>query len=628
MLLIWSKRGDLRVGDNMLVGCRKILVITLILTFITMPLFGDLSFAEEKKPLAMSEKIAPTTTTATGKAQSPAVQTAVKAEEPSAQGQGPTQGSLPIQNPVGPGDVNVEFKGADIRTVLKYIAEVSGADIVVDPKVPSIAVDLKLTNKPWKYALEVIVKNYGLTYDDSHGVIRVMLADQVRQQDLSMHTYKIYYGNAKNIAFSIAALLKTTSSDRDWVASTSVVASAEAAGVQKGTEKSVGAKLAGTMAGAGTASYSVSTNLKIAYDDRTNSISVLTTPDYIEKVGKMIKSFDTISPQVMIEAMIIETVLGSDEKLGIDWNVKITASGAKIPTTAPFDYYGIDSDGLSKLIPLSKVTSSTAAGTTAAGAAAANIQPILVPAADFPTSGAGTQSFPFALMTDFKFGTLDFTEFKAVLEFLKSRKDTDTVSNPRIATLNNYLATINVGEVVYLPKFERNSQTGKMEITGYDTQDAGVVLNVVPRVNDNNEIALELFPQIIDYLGTAPIAPGSDIYAPSFRVRQAKTQVMIKNGETIFIGGLISERNVDRRTKLPFIGDMLGDVPYLGLLVSHKDIVKQRVEMIFFITVTVMTLDNKELSGAPLPNKAYVPIFTDTQRGNTAKNKKRLKKEY
>ncbi|MFH1753672.1 MAG: type II and III secretion system protein, partial [Candidatus Omnitrophota bacterium] len=169
--------------------------------------------------------------------------------------------------------------------------------------------------------------------------------------------------------------------------------------------------------------------------------------------------------------------------------------------------------------------------------------------------------------------------------------------------------------------------TGKMEITGYDERNSGIILNVTPHINDNDEIAVELVPEITEYLGSQPIAPGSDIFAPLFRSRQADTQVLIKDGQTIFIGGLITDKNVEGRTKLPFIGDLLGDVPGIGLLFSRKNIEKRRVELIFFITVHIMRSD-KEIKGVPLPSKAYIPVYADTQRGNTAKNKKRLKKTY
>ena len=100
---------------------------------------------------------------------------------------------------------------------------------------------------------------------------------------------------------------------------------------------------------------------------------------------------------------------------------------------------------------------------------------------------------------------------------------------------------------------------------------------------------------------------------------------MIANGQTIFIGGLISEREVERKNRMPFLGDMLGDVPYVGLLFQKKDTIKQRVELVFFITVNIIT-DVKDMKNVPEANKATVPTFTETQKGDY-KPKKRLKRE-
>ena len=86
--------------------------------------------------------------------------------------------------------------------------------------------------------------------------------------------------------------------------------------------------------------------------------------------------------------------------------------------------------------------------------------------------------------------------------------------------------------------------------------------------------------------------------APVFSIRQAKTQVMIRDAQTIFIGGLIKENDIEVNKKVPFIGDLLGDVPYLGRLVSHKSINKQKSELIFFITVNLMQGD-KDIKNVP-----------------------------
>ncbi len=571
------------MGDKIREGVRKSLIIALVIIFSASSSSISQILAEDAKIEAVDQKPASITGAITERGGDAPAQTPVGMEDTAVAAQPKIAEEVETAEalPVAPGNVTVNFKGADINTVLAYISEVAGVDVVSAPDVKGI-VDLRLTNKPWKAALDIIVRNYGFAYEREGDIIRVVTLDKLKQEELTTQAFSLNYSKSSDVV----AALKNIVGERG----------------------------------------------SAVFDDRTNTVLVTDIPTNIYKIGQLIGRLDKRTEQVLIEARIIETVLGKDEKLGIDWSAKITATGAKRPTTVPFDYYTPGSNLMEKYTPLVQ------AGVSTTLYDAQNNAITTIPGA-FPTgkSGAAASSnakgFPFidytvdTMKNAFAFGTLDFTEFKAVLEMLKSRSDTDTISNPRIATLNNNKATINVGDIIYIPKFERNSTTGKMEITGYDQTNSGIVLDVTPHINDAGEIALDLIPQIKEYLGTSPIAPGSDIYAPLFKTREAKTQVMVKDGQTIFIGGLISEKEIDKRTKLPFIGDLLGDIPVLGLLFSHKNIVKQRVELIFFITVNIMSPD-KEIKGAPLANKAYVPIFTDTQRGNTASDKKKLKKTY
>lgn len=501
-----------------------------------------------------------------------------------------------------PGNITVNFKGADIRTVLSYISEVSGVDIVAAPDVKG-AIDLRLTDKPWKVALDVIVRNYGFAYERDGDIIRVVTLDRLKQEEVITQAMILNYGKAKDVVDAIKNIVG-----------------------ERG---------------------------KVMYDERTNMVIVTDIPTNIYKIGQIINRLDRKTQQVLIEARIIETTLNKDEKLGIDWNVKISAKGASRPTTFPFPKWTKEDNRQNNFYPIAKyaVTQEQIIDNAVwvpnpnwdgIDPLAQFIHPYTdrqVVTSDFApnnmfddaVSGLNRfSSFPMAAATDFKYGTLDFSEFKAVLEMLKSRSDTDTISNPRITTLNNVKANINVGEQVNIPKFERNSQTGKMEITGYDPRDTGIVLKVTPHINDGGEIAMEIAPEVTEFLGYQPVSPGSEIFAPIFFTRTADTQVMIKDGQTIFIGGLITTKNVDARTKLPIIGDMLGDVPFLGLLFSHKGVIQKKTELIFFITVNIVSSD-RVITGVPLPDKTDKPEFTDTQRGDTLgdkKNKKRLKREY
>ena len=567
----------------------RTVAIIILINFALSTFVSGISFAEEK---AMKAVVSDGKVTLEEKASAPepvvpvaAVEAVAAEAKPQTGAQVEAQTAAPAgavaekpqeetpAQPLDPGNITVNFKGADIRTVLSYISEVSGVDIVPAPDVKGV-IDLKLTNKPWKTALDIILRNYGFAYEREGDIIRVVTVDNLKMEELATQTLSLNYGKSKDVVASIKDIV----SDRG----------------------------------------------KVMYDDRTNIVLVTDIPTNIYKIGQVIEKLDKQTPQVLIEARIIETVLDDTEKLGIDWNVKISVAGAKRPTTMPFEYFKppftSKEDAGNAYFPQVQTanpvstTTGTIAGTTSE-----------TTASEFPqASGPGAVfAFPFAPTDQFTFGTLDFSEFSAVLEMIKSRSNTDIVSNPRIATLNNSQALINVGQTLNLPKYERNSTTGKMEITGYDAKDLGIILTVTPHINEKNEIVVDLAPVISDLLRYDTLDKASGIVAPVFATRQAKTQIMIRDGDTIFIGGLIKENDVNVKRKLPFLGDLLGDIPYLGLAFTKKETIKQKTELIFFITVNIMTT-SKQIKNIPESNKAYVPLYTLTPEA-AKPSKKRVK---
>jgi type IV pilus assembly protein PilQ len=490
--------------------------------------------------------------------------------------------AVPAAETAKAGNVTINFKGADIRTVLAYISEVADVDIVAAPDVKGV-IDLKLTDKPWKVALDIIVRNYGFAYEREGDIIRVVTLDKLKQEEVVTQTFSLNYGKAKDIVESIKKI--------------------------------------------------VSARGRIKFDERTNMVIVTDIPTSVYKIGEIIGKLDKETSQVLIEARILETTLGDDEKLGIDWNIKFEASGAKRPTTFPFNYFGPGTGipFLDQFTPLVQTGNIQTIAQPSGIGGSSGVTTTAATTANFPSSPAATnyaKGFPFVDIAQdfskdaFKFGTLDFSQFSAVLEMLKQRSDTNIVSNPRIATLNNVEASIQVGQTFNMPKYERNSGTGKMEITGYEAKDLGIKLRVTPRINEKEEIVVELVPEIIDLVKYDTIDPANGIVAPVFSSRQANTKVMIKDGDTIFIGGLIKENILDVKKPVPFIGDILGDVPYVGLLFCKKEKTKQKTELIFFITVKLMK-KGVELEGVPLESRTYVPNYDLSQEEWQKSPKKR-----
>jgi type IV pilus assembly protein PilQ len=311
---------------------------------------------------------------------------------------------------------------------------------------------------------------------------------------------------------------------------------------------------------------------RIKFDERTNTVIVTDIPTNLCKVRAIIERLDKKTLQVSIEARLIETTLAKDENLGIDWTVQVSASGSARPTTFPFErdrmpFSRNESDeSIQNYFPIGGDVG------TKAEEFLTNVSPI----------------FPNVAASAFTFGTLDFREFRAVLEILNSRTDTKTISKPAITTLNNKEAKVHVGEEYYIPQYTINDQTGKWEVTGYEKKSIGVVLEVVPHINDTEDIVIDLKPEVSSYKGNQSL--GGDISLPIFAIRNAQAQIMVKNNQTIAMGGLMKEVTTTYENKVP----ILGDIPLLGKLFTKTEDGVSTTDLLIFLTVRIIGDDQDD----------------------------------
>ncbi|HKQ18242.1 MAG TPA: type II and III secretion system protein, partial [Candidatus Eisenbacteria bacterium] len=186
------------------------------------------------------------------------------------------------------------------------------------------------------------------------------------------------------------------------------------------------------------------------------------------------------------------------------------------------------------------------------------------------------QNFPYPTPGDFTFGKLSFQEFAVALDILKQTSNTNLISAPNVTTLDNQQAEIVVGTVVPIALYERLKDTGTLEITGYDEKKIGVRLLVTPHTADDSSLVLTVNPEIseiIEYRGQFNERPVTS-------TRSAATQVVMRSGETVMIGGLIKTVDIKIVRKVP----ILGDIPLLGLLFRHKTRQQQKVDLMIFVT--------------------------------------------
>lgn len=458
---------------------------------------------------------------------------------------------------IAPGNITVDFKEADIRTVLRILSEKSGVNIVASKDIAG-AITIRLNNVYWEKALDIICKNYGYAFERDGNIIRVTTVENLKQEELTTEVFSLNYAKAKDVSDTVKEMLTLRGKD------------------------------------------------KIKYDDRTNVLVVTDIPTNLYKIRQVVEKLDKRTSQVLIEAKIIETTLNDNENLGIDWTVRLAAAGAKRPVTFPFtvsgtlSYLGISKDMWNNFMP--RVEGTTTTTTTGSGGAT-----VTDTDSSFPFNlGEFTQvddsPFPVTEAEQFTFGTLDFSQFSLVLEYLKNRRDTNVLSNPRVATLNNQEASILVGIKLAIPKFERNPDTGTMEVTGYTEKDLGVKLNVTPHINASGDIVVDLKPEISDLLGYDVLDAQRGIRAPRYSTREAKTQIMVKDGETIMIGGLIKENTVNYKSKVPW----LGDIPVLGrALFTKTEEGIEKTELIIFMTVHLISSEANDFDLAA--SSVFVP---------------------
>ncbi len=397
-----------------------------------------------------------------------------------------------------PGNVSLDFREADIRNVLQILALKSGVNIVASPEVTGV-ISIQLKDVPWQQALDVILQTAGYAYSKKGNIIMVTTVEKLKklredaiqlaaQEPLETKTFTLNFGKASEIIQSIEKM----KSERGH----------------------------------------------IDFDARTNTLIVTDVSQNTQLIEGVISTLDTTTPQVLIEAKIVETTLNDTENLGIDWTAQGSVSGAARPITWPF--------------------------TTA-------------------TSNKFVQdNFPAAAATEFAFGTLDFSQLQVVFEMLRSRSDTNILSSPHIVTLDNKPAQIVVGSQYPIPSYTYNEDQAKLQISGWEYKDIGIIFDVTPHVNKAGFVTLEVEPKITAILGFVTVENTS---LPQLSNESSKTSVMIKDGETLVIGGLLKDQDTDTRKKVP----ILGDIPILGLAFHKKEKTVVKTDLLIFITPHIIT---------------------------------------
>jgi type IV pilus assembly protein PilQ len=412
---------------------------------------------------------------------------------------------------------SMEFREVDIKDILRQLAKQYSLNIVFSESVKGL-VTVQLNNVSIEQALDSIITVNGFAYTKKENVYKVTSQEEAAREGKQTKLFKLNNADALKMKDTLSKVISTDGS--------------------------------------------------IEADTRSNAIVVTDSLSVINKIEGMIPTLDEITPQVLIEAKLIETSLTNTEKLGIDWTTTMSAQGALRKTTFPFSPKGNERW----------------------------LNSVAMPANATSTDFASPYGFPYTVKGDFTLGTLDFTAFKAVLDFLRSRSNTKLIASPRILTVNNQKATINVGKIIPVATYERNETSGAWEITGWEQLNVGINLEVTPQISPDGHIKLKLKPEVSNSVGS--IGDGIN-ERPIIATRKAETEVQIRDGQTVVIGGLVKEKESRTEKKVPF----LGDIPFLGKLFSRTELgtdeePQEKTDLLIFVTAHIIK-DTADASVVP-----------------------------
>jgi len=296
----------------------------------------------------------------------------------------------------------------------------------------------------------------------------------------------------------------------------------------------------------------VSKNVQVVPDKATNTLVIMAEREDYKVLENIIKQLDVPRPMVYIEALIMEVKTNKDFKLGVEWTAaKSTGAINGEPGTGTGIYAGSGTGVLSSL-----TTTATAAGTLLGLPAGFSMGML----------GAGI-----------KIGDVLFPTIGAMVQVYKNDADVSILSTPQLLTLDNEEAEINVGSnVPYITRQDSTSTTAAYPVNynTYEYKDVGVILTITPHINADNFIRLKISQQVTKVTSDAKNT------TPTTLKRTAKTTVVVKDNETMVIGGLVGDSTDEASTRIP----ILGDIPILGWLFKAKSVKREKTNLYIFLT--------------------------------------------
>jgi type IV pilus assembly protein PilQ len=414
--------------------------------------------------------------------------------------------------------LSLEFKDADIKNVLRLLAEVSGKNIVVTDDV-NRKVTIRLMEVPWDQAMDLLINTNGLDKEEVGNVIRISTAGRLKSERDALAAAKKSEENLEPLetaylTVNYARVIKGKD-DKDV------------------TDKDLVEKIKTVLSPRGT----------VVADQRTNKLIVRDIKKGIEDAESFIAKLDVRTPQVLIESNLIETTPTFSRALGVEMEALFNAgrvrTSTRFPAGAPFEGSPQPTPETNQLI--------------------------------IPNTG-------------FRFGYFG-NNVTSILSAAEAEGNVKIISRPSVVTLNNVESMIESANIIRV----RTQPATVGEAGSVIEIRAGIILTVSPQVSADGFVLLRIavksstldFGRVVENI-------------PQENTREAKANVLVRDGETVVIGGILRDESSSSDSGVPY----LKDIPVLGWLFKKSSWQKDFQELVVFITPRIIEAGSENLPSA------------------------------
>ena len=488
------------------------------------------------------------------------------------------------------GTISLDLRNIDIVDALKFLSMKAGLNIITTKAVTG-RVTLMVENALIQDVFDLMLRSNSLAYDKKGDIYNVMTQEEYRalygKSFSDVRKVKVFYlkYTVPEQAFSLLDMLKSEVGRVmvDPESGNVLVMDSPARlelmdGVLKDFEEKNTVRIFKlNYAKAKDVEDALKNQLDtkkvglIKSDERGNQIIVQTLPERMDQIAKLVSELDQKTKEVIIDVSIIQVKLSKDNELGVEWEGLFDVGrklGMSYLGSYPFSSVQAANDPwrsrLETWNAVGNVGSYPFSGTTSNLSAA--------------TPKIGAQ--------ELHLGVVGKQDFDTVIKYLETLGTTKIMSNPKLAVVNNQEAKIHVGQKeAYVTTTTTTGQTTNTVSEQVTVVDVGVILSVVPIINDDGYVNLKVKAEINSVLSILITPTKNQI--PIIDTSLAETTVLVKEGTTVIIGGLKKESKVETIKQTPFFGS----IPILGNLFKDRTTSFERTELLIMLTPRIISGD-------------------------------------